>query len=172
MKFKFEVALKSTNLHTQFFLPSLRIFFYLFPGAIYDLRKSYDDVFYVVGCLYLIDALLFASIVYLQKRRAQYGGTYGYNTIAIYLSLAVSVETNSQNQMYDPVADPGFPVAGVDQFRACRPPMGVPFGENVCKNERIGSCRRVYASVTVKNIPRYVLAKAICNGHRFIHMYI
>ena len=51
-------------------------------GAIYDLRKSYDDVFYVVGCLYLADTVLFGSIVYLQKRRAQFGGLHpDYNEI-------------------------------------------------------------------------------------------
>ena len=52
-------------------------------GAIYDMRKSYDDVFYVVGCLYLIDAFLFGSIVYLQRRRQQFGGLRpDYNEIA------------------------------------------------------------------------------------------
>ena len=52
-------------------------------GAIYDMHKSYDDVFYVVGCLYLIDAFLFGSIVYLQRRRQQFGGLRpDYNEIA------------------------------------------------------------------------------------------
>ena len=47
------------------------------------MRKSYDDVFYVVGCLYLIDAFLFGSIVYLQRRRQQFGGLRpDYNEIA------------------------------------------------------------------------------------------
>lgn len=56
----------------------------LFSGAIYDLRQSYDDVFYVVGCLYAIDAVIFAGIVYLQQRREKYGGLYpaDYDEIA------------------------------------------------------------------------------------------
>ena len=33
------------------------------------------------------------------------------------------------------VADPGFPIGGRG------PPTRALFGENVCKNERIGSCR-------------------------------
>ena len=36
-----------------------------------------------------------------------------------------------------PVADPGFPVGGGGHG----PPTRVLFGENVCKNERIGSRR-------------------------------
>ena len=39
------------------------------------------------------------------------------------------------------VADPGFPVGGVDRLGGCGPPTRVLFGENVCKNERIGSRR-------------------------------
>ena len=42
---------------------------FLFPGAIYDFRKSYDDVFYVVGVLYLIDAAFFAAIPFIKNRR-------------------------------------------------------------------------------------------------------
>ena len=38
-------------------------------GFIYDFRKSYDDVFYVVGCLYIIDTVVFALIPILKKRR-------------------------------------------------------------------------------------------------------
>lgn len=40
-----------------------------FSGAIYDFRKSYDDVFYVVGVLYLIDAAFFAGVPFLKNRR-------------------------------------------------------------------------------------------------------
>ena len=46
------------------------------------------------------------------------------------------------------VADPGFPIGSVDPLGGrvdllwgCGPPMQVLFGENVCENERIGSCR-------------------------------
>ena len=42
------------------------------------------------------------------------------------------------------VADPGFPVRGGGMHPlggGCRPPMQALFGENVCKNERIGSHR-------------------------------
>ncbi len=47
------------------------------------MRKSYDDVFYVVGCLYLADCALFGGIVYLQRRREQFGGLHpDYNEIA------------------------------------------------------------------------------------------
>ena len=41
-----------------------------------------------------------------------------------------------------PVADPGFPVGGRAPVRGgCGPPTWALFGENVCKNERIGSHR-------------------------------
>ena len=42
------------------------------------------------------------------------------------------------------VADPGFSMGGGGghgPIRGHGPPMWVLFGENVCKNERIGSCR-------------------------------
>ena len=40
-------------------------------------------MFYVVGCLYLVDSVMFSSIVYLQKRRAHFGGLHpDYNEIA------------------------------------------------------------------------------------------
>ena len=42
-------------------------------GAIYDYRKSYDDVFYVVGALYVIDAVIFASIPFVDKYRKRSG---------------------------------------------------------------------------------------------------
>ena len=37
------------------------------------------------------------------------------------------------------VADPGFPVGGVHPLGGHGPPTWALFGENVCKNERIGS---------------------------------
>ena len=41
-----------------------------------------------------------------------------------------------------PVANPGFPVVGgVDLLGRRGPLMQVFFGENVCENKRIGSCR-------------------------------
>ena len=40
-----------------------------------------------------------------------------------------------------PVVDPGFPVGGHAPIRGCGPLTWVLFGENVCKNERIGSHR-------------------------------
>ena len=40
------------------------------------------------------------------------------------------------------VADPGFPIGGHGPIRGgCGPPTRALFGKNVCKNERIGSCR-------------------------------
>ena len=39
------------------------------------------------------------------------------------------------------VADPGFPVGGVDPLGGHRTPMWAVFVENVCENERIGSRR-------------------------------
>ena len=39
------------------------------------------------------------------------------------------------------VADPGFPVGGgADLLGGCQPPTRTLFGENVCENERNGSC--------------------------------
>ena len=37
------------------------------------------------------------------------------------------------------MADPGFPVGGVDPLGGCEPPTRVLFGQNVCENKRIGS---------------------------------
>ena len=37
------------------------------------------------------------------------------------------------------VADPGFPVGGVDPLGGHGPPMWELFSKNVCENERIGS---------------------------------
>ena len=39
------------------------------------------------------------------------------------------------------MADPGFPIGGVDPLRGRGPPTRMLFGENVCENERIGSRR-------------------------------
>ena len=45
---------------------------------------------------------------------------------------------------WNAVADPGFPMGGMDPLGGCGPPTWVLFGENVCKNvcenERVGSC--------------------------------
>ena len=38
------------------------------------------------------------------------------------------------------VADPGFPVGGRRPVGGRQPPMHMLFSENVCENERIGSC--------------------------------
>ena len=39
------------------------------------------------------------------------------------------------------VADPGFSVGGgADPLGGRRPPTRTLFGENICENERIGSC--------------------------------
>ena len=42
-----------------------------------------------------------------------------------------------------PVADPGFPVGGVNLLGGHQPLTWVLFGENVCEKERIWSCRGV-----------------------------
>jgi len=45
-----------------------------FSGFIYDFRKSYDDVFYVVGVLYFLDVFIFAGIpgmAWWRKKHAQ-----------------------------------------------------------------------------------------------------
>ena len=42
-------------------------------GAIYDYRKSYDDVFYVVGALYVLDAIIFGLIPWMDTYRAKMG---------------------------------------------------------------------------------------------------
>ena len=43
------------------------------------------------------------------------------------------------------MVDPGFPVGGVHPLGGHGPLTWVLFGENVCKNERIGSHRRWHA---------------------------
>ena len=40
---------------------------------IYDWRRSYDDVFYVVGVLYVIDAFIFAAIPFLDRYQERHG---------------------------------------------------------------------------------------------------
>ena len=47
-----------------------------------------------------------------------------------------------------PVADPGFPIGGVHLLGGCGPLMWALFGENVCKNKRIGSHRGWHAPST------------------------
>ena len=45
------------------------------------------------------------------------------------------------------MADPGFPVGqGVHLLEGCGPPTWALFGENVCKNERIGSHGGVHSA--------------------------
>ena len=44
-------------------------------------------------------------------------------------------------QMFISVADPGFPVGGVDPLGGNGPLTPVPFSKNVCENRRIGSHR-------------------------------
>ncbi len=51
----------------------LYVFLFLHTGAIYDLRKSYDDVFYVVGAIYVVDAFIFAGIPLMDKYREARG---------------------------------------------------------------------------------------------------
>ena len=44
-----------------------KYFSHYIAGVIYDRRKSYDDVFYVVGALYLLAALVFTAIPIIGK---------------------------------------------------------------------------------------------------------
>ena len=53
--------------------------------------------------------------------------------------------TNSRRYGVFAVADPGFPVGGVDPLGGRGPPTQALFGENACENERIGSRRGVCA---------------------------
>ena len=39
------------------------------------------------------------------------------------------------------VPDPGFHTGGIDPLAGHQPLTGALFGENVCENERTGSCR-------------------------------
>ena len=48
---------------------------------------------------------------------------------------------SAKNYQLNAVADPGFPVGGHAPIRGHGPLMWMLFGENVCKNERIGSHR-------------------------------
>ena len=54
-----------------------------------------------------------------------------------YVTFSVEQDTYSDR----PVADPGFPIGGVDPLGGRGHPTQVIFGKNVCKNERIGSRR-------------------------------
>ena len=49
----------------------------LFTGAVYDYRKQYDDVFYVIGVIYVIDALLFSCIPLIQYLRGKKSNHFG-----------------------------------------------------------------------------------------------
>ncbi|XP_023931913.1 monocarboxylate transporter 13-like [Lingula anatina] len=51
-----------------------------FSGLIYDLRHSYDDVFYVNGGIFAVDLFVFGAIAALQKYR-QYKGQFEYEEI-------------------------------------------------------------------------------------------
>ena len=53
----------------------------LITGAVYDIREKYDDVFYVVGALYMVDAIIFAAIPGLEWWR-RYTGQSTYDDIA------------------------------------------------------------------------------------------
>lgn len=56
---------------------------YFALGFIYDFRKSYDDVFWVVGGVYVIDVVLFASIPWIKWRRERNEASkLDYNEIA------------------------------------------------------------------------------------------
>ncbi|CAH1775326.1 unnamed protein product [Owenia fusiformis] len=41
----------------------------LFSGTIYDIRQSYDDVFYVIGTLYLLGTVIFGTIILIGRLR-------------------------------------------------------------------------------------------------------
>ncbi len=51
----------------------------MISGAIYDWRHSYDDVFYILGVLYAIDAGIFGLIAWMSRRRASFGGSLRQN---------------------------------------------------------------------------------------------
>ena len=53
----------------------------MLPGAIFDIRGLYDDVFYVVGALYVLDGIIFAAIPGLEWWR-NYTGQTTYDDIA------------------------------------------------------------------------------------------
>ena len=72
------------------------------------------------------------------------GQTLGNMAQNLFITLN---STNSQSDFSilaftpNPVAGPVFPMGGVDPYRGLGPPTQVLFAKNVCKNERIGSCR-------------------------------
>lgn len=53
----------------------------LFAGTIYDFRKNYDDVFYVTGAVYILDAIMFASIPLVGYYRRKHAPASDYNEI-------------------------------------------------------------------------------------------
>lgn len=42
----------------------------MLTGAVYDIRNTYNDVFFVVGGIYIIDAAIFAAIPLIKYRRS------------------------------------------------------------------------------------------------------
>lgn len=38
-------------------------------GVVYDIRQSYNDVFFVVGAVYAVNTIVFAAICIIQRRR-------------------------------------------------------------------------------------------------------
>ena len=55
--------------------------------------------------------------------------------------LRTGVNTLMGENIDNAVADPGFPIGGAPTcWGVCRPPMRTLFSENVCENERNGSC--------------------------------
>lgn len=62
------------------FIYSMNVFFHkifcgdqsaidLCSGAVFDLHESYTEVFFVVGCVYIVDTVIFAAIPLIQSRR-------------------------------------------------------------------------------------------------------
>ena len=77
----------------------------------------------------------------------------------------------------NPVADPGFPMGGCNCWGGgCGPPTQALFGENVCKNERIGSHREWRAAVTTPLDPSmqstFSLTKLPVHMHCPLHVGI
>lgn len=59
-------------------------------GAVYDIRENYDDVFFVIGSIFIMSSLLFASIPLIQKHRERSeaaavtaGGSHRGETVGI-----------------------------------------------------------------------------------------
>ncbi|XP_064626333.1 monocarboxylate transporter 5-like [Lineus longissimus] len=70
----------------------------LFSGMVYDLRHNYDDVFYVSGGVYAIDAVLFCAIPIVRRFRSG-------KAVSEYDELDGSVEQNNFQQREYPQPD-------------------------------------------------------------------